>query len=723
MIKFDEKNRIFYLETNNTSYIFGLLKDKHPVHIYWGSKIAEISSFEDAVPVDVRAFCTVDEKNQIPEETLTMEFAALGTDVRTPSFHAFYEDGTGLSKLSYKSYKIFNGKPALKGLPAIYTESDSEAQTLELELADDLKGLSIFVCYSVLPQYDVITKSVRVKNNGNEKIKLSRVMSSTVDFRSEDFDFIHLAGAWATERHISREAVMTGIQMIDSKRGSSSHHHNPFFALASKGADEENGNVYGFSLMYSGNFVAGTEKTYYDITRAFIGINPFNFGWNLNPGDEFQSPEAVLVYSDRGIGKMSRLFHKVARERICRGKYRDEMRPVLINNWEATYFEFTESDIISIAKKAKEAGVELMVPDDGWFGKRDGGNSSLGDWVPYKEKLPDGIEGLAGKIENMGMKFGLWFEPEMISPDSDLYRAHPDWCLHVKGRERTLGRNQLILDFTREDVREYIKNAVCSILSTAPVSYVKWDFNRNMSEVGSALLDEEHQCEVYHRYVLGVYEVMEHILKNHPDVLFEGCSGGGGRFDLGWLYYMPQLWTSDDSDAIERLEIQEGTSMVYPACTMGAHVSAVPNHQVGRNTPLNTRGLVAMSGQFGYELDLAKLSDEEFEEVKEQIKLYKEIRETVQHGEMYRLKSPQKDNCAAWEYVKDDDVVLFYHNILARANSPYERVKLCGLDENAKYKDLETGKIYGGDYLSKFGIYKTHGSEFTSEIIRFKKIQ
>lgn len=722
-ILYNKEEKVFNLQTKSTSYVLGIFKDKYLLHLYYGKKIEEYGGVERNLPVrgamgfapsDIDGYCS---------EMLPMEYPCYGSaDLSTPAFHAEYENGSCITCLEYVGYSIYDGKKSLKGLPSTYCQEEDDVQTLEITLADSMTGLEIILSYTVFADYDIIAKSVKAKNGGKEKIKIKSILSSTTYLFDKEYDFVHLEGAWARERHIQKRPVMTGIMSIDSKRVSSSHHHSPFLALARRNADEKQGDVYGMSLVYSGNHIAQTVTNPHDTIRINMGINPFGFNWLLDAGDEFQAPEVILTYSDKGFGKMSRAFHRLYRTRLCRGKYRDIERPVLINNWEATYFDFDEEKIVNIAKKAKSLGVELMVLDDGWFGKRDSDNCSLGDWYVDKRKLPNGIEGLASRVTALDMKFGLWFEPEMVSPDSDLYRAHPDWCIHANGRKSSLGRNQLVLDLTREEVRDYIVNTVSGILKAAPISYVKWDMNRNISEIGSDGLAAEHQQELPHRYILGIYDVLERITTAFPDVLFEGCSGGGGRFDAGMLPYFPQYWTSDDSDAIERLYIQHGTSMVMPSSTMGAHVSAVPNHQVHRTTSLKTRGNVAMAGQFGYELDLNTLSEEEADEVRKQIETYKAIRETVHQGEMYRLKSPFEGNCAAWEYVSDKQAVLIYTAILAHADMGKTCVKLEGLEADKSYRDTESGEIYSGDYLMNVGLYFCNDSDFDSEMLIFEKV-
>ncbi len=725
-IIFDEKNKVFNLQTKNTSYVMGVFHEKHLLHLYYGKKIAAYGSVEENIPTQKNtAFYAQDIKGtDYNTGTLPMEYPTYGSaDMRTPAFHAEYENGSAITCLSYSGHEIFKGKKALSGLPATYVESESEADTLEITLTDAVTGLSIILSYSVFADYDAIAKSVCVVNGGNEKINVKSVLSSSTYLFDKDYDFVHLQGHWARERQLEKRPLMHGIMSIDSKRVSSSHLHSPFLAMARPTATETTGEVYGYSLVYSGNFVAQAEVNPFDVARINMGINPFGFSWLLEAGESFQAPEVVLTYSDSGFGQMSRNFHDLYRNRLCRGNFRDAERPVLINNWEATYFDFNEEKIVKIAEKAQSVGVELMVLDDGWFGKRNSDNCSLGDWYADPQKLPAGIPSLAQKIKTLGMKFGLWFEPEMISEDSDLYRAHPDWCIHVNGRERTPGRWQLVLDLSREDVRDYVVKAICDVLASAPISYVKWDMNRNITEIGSDLLPAERQQELPHRYILGVYDILERITSAFPDVLFEGCSGGGGRFDAGMLYYFPQYWTSDDTDAVERMYIQHSTSLIFPASTMGAHVSAVPNHQVHRTTPLATRGNVAMVGQFGYELDLNTLSDEEITMVKEQIQKYKKIRSTVHYGDMYRLKSPYEGNHVAWEYVAKDKkrVVLLYAVTMAKVSTGLVGVKFEGLEPDATYVDTESGKEYPGDYLMNVGLYFSKDKDYESQLLVFDK--
>ncbi len=732
MITYDREKKIFHLQTPNSSYVMRVYGEYILEHIYWGRRLEALQGVFGS-KAGCLAFGTkdadyADDKTEISisTETYPQEYSFFGScDLRKPAFHAVYEDGSRITKMKYVGHKIYQGKPKLKGLPATYAENEREAETLEITMHDDLTGLTLLYRYTVYADYDAICRNVEVLNEGTQIVNLKSVMSCQLDFDEAGFDFINLSGAWARERHIERRALQTGTTKVESLRGSSSHHHSPFFALTDHNADETQGNVYGFSFVYSGNFEAGVQVDTYGQTRAFMGINSFDFNWRLEPGEIFTAPEVVMVYSSNGLGDMSRTYHKLYQKRLARGIWRDKERPILINNWEATYFDFNEEKIVDIAACAKKAGIEMLVLDDGWFGVRNNDNCSLGDWYVNKEKLPNGIDGLAKKINELGMKFGLWFEPEMISPDSDLYRAHPDWCLHVEGRKRSEGRNQLILDLSREDVQDYIISFMSEHLSNAPITYVKWDMNRNMSCVGSAKLPAERQSEVYHRYMLGLYRILETLVNRFPEVLFEGCSGGGGRFDAGQMHYFNQYWTSDDTDAVERMYIQHGTSLVMPSAFMGAHVSAVPNHQIHRTTSLETRGYVAMNGQLGYELDVTKMSEQELSEIAEQIKRYKRIRKIVHNGDMYRLYSPFEENAVGWMYVSEakDQAVMFYFTIWNHACKLPRRVKAAGLNPDQMYQLLNNGEIYSGDVLMNYGFTVDHCADAEGDMFVFEACQ
>ncbi|WP_138290009.1 alpha-galactosidase [Clostridium perfringens] len=726
IINYNENLKTFHLKTKNTSYILKMLETGHISHLYWGRKLKA-----DNLEYFFRrrcfgSFCAdTDNISGFQLELIPQECPTFGaTDLRSPSLEFQYEDGTSATDLRYKSHRIYEGKQRLSGLPAVYVESEEEATSLEITLVDSLKNLEVVLTYNVFEDFDAITRSLKIVNNSGEKINIERVLSANVDFTTDEFDFIQLSGSWGRERHILRNPLRSGSQAIESRRGASSHAQNPFMALCSKDANEEYGDVYGFNLVYSGNFLANVEVDMYRNARAQIGINPFDFKWLLESKEEFQAPEVVLVYSSKGLNGMSQIYHNLYRKRLCRGNYRDKVRPILINNWEATYFDFNEVKIKEIAKEASKLGMELFVLDDGWFGNRNDDKSSLGDWFVNEGKLKGGLSKLAKDINNMGLKFGLWFEPEMISPISKLYEKHPNWCIHIPGRTRSQARSQLILDLSRKEVCDYIIESVSKILESANISYVKWDMNRNMTEVGSLELTSERQRETAHRYILGLYRVMEEITSRFPNILFESCSGGGGRFDPGMLYYMPQTWTSDDTDAIERLKIQFGTSMVYPPISMGCHVSAVPNHQANRTTPLETRGVSAMAGNFGYELDITKLSEEEKEELKEQISLYKEIRETVQFGTLYRLKSPFNSNEVAWMMISEDknEVVVSYVRQWALVNESFSNLKLTALDKDSEYEIIGEDIVLSGDELMYIGlnIPELYG-DYVSKLWKLKK--
>ncbi|MDO4563001.1 MAG: alpha-galactosidase [Clostridia bacterium] len=709
-IEFNEKNGTFVISTPQTSYISAILEDGILAHIHYGGKIARFDFAKDVFKYIPRGFAAED----IPggsTETIPMEYPTFGcADLRRSALHAVYADSTRTTNLRYASHRIFKGKKPLAGLPSAYVESESEADTLEIDL--ESRNLRVTLVFCAYREMDVICRSVRIENISSEAAVLKNALSMAFDLPESNYDFVTLEGAWAKERHLSRGALAPNSEKsIGSCRGASSHQQNPFFALCSPDANEKAGEVYAFSFVYSGNFICGAQVDQFATTRAFMGINPFDFEYELKSGEVFQTPEVVCTYSANGFGQASRTLHKLCRTRICRGKWRDAPRPVLINNWEATYFDFDEDKIVEIAREAKQLGVELMVLDDGWFGKRDDDWTSLGDWEAHPRKLPGGVARLAERINALGMKFGLWFEPEMVSPESELYRTHPHWCLHDGDSPRVQTRHQLVLDLSRPEVCEYVYRSVANVLRSANIEYVKWDMNRSMSETSAVTA---------WRYMLGLYGVMEKLTSEFSNILFEGCSGGGGRFDLGMLYYMPQFWTSDNTDAAERMKIQYGTSFAYPASTMGAHVSAVPNHQVHRVTDISTRGAAAMCGRFGYELDLRLLSDEEKAIVRRQIELYHNIEHTVHHGEMYRLSSPFDSNVTAWEFVDERQAVLFVGNMLAEPNGRFWHIRLEGLEPDALYE--AEGKTYRGDVLMNMGLIWEAKCDFYARIFTLRKI-
>jgi alpha-galactosidase len=727
-IHYDDQSKIFHLATKDTSYVLQIVRDGYLMHRYWGKRVNKFRDSRELIFMGRPMSPNPDGDWGFSLDMLPQEYPGFGTgDFRTPAFQIMQEDGSTTCDLRFYSYRIIQGKPKLEGLPAIYTEHDDEAETLEIELRDNLLDIRVILSYSVLDQWNAITRSVKFVNLERQKVKLLQAASMSLDFDDADYEMLHLSGAWANERNLYRRPLFQGNQSIESKGGASSPQHNPFLALLRKDASEQHGEVYGFNLVYSGNFAANVEVDQYDTARVTMGINPFDFSWLLEPDEAFQTPEVVMVYSNEGLGGMSRIYHSLYRSRLCRGEYRDKERPVLVNNWEGTYFDFTADKIEQIAAKGKEIGVELLVLDDGWFGKRNNDRSSLGDWFVNREKLPDGLDHLAERINKLGLQFGLWFEPEMVSEDSELYRSHPDWCIHVKGRRRTTSRSQLVLDFSRQEVCDAIVGQLSDILGNTPITYVKWDMNRHMTEIGSAALPPERQRETAHRYMLGVYDVMERLTAAFPHVLFESCSSGGGRFDPGMLYYMPQTWASDNTDAISRLKIQYGTSIVYPVSTIGAHVTEAPSHIFKRVTSLETRGNVAYCGTFGYELDLTKFTEEEKEIAKEQVAFYKENRRLIQFGDLYRLLSPFEGNEAAWMIVSEDssEAIVSYFHVLAQPNCGFRSVRLQGLEANADYELLESGQVFGGDELMSVGLrvpaQLTH-KDFMSKVWRLRKI-
>ncbi len=706
-----------YLSGGNVSYVLFRDSDDRLLNVYWGPALP-VDSFRFDFR-DYHSFISFD----LPLLRQPLDIPCCGTGwYGTPAVSVQNDAGDDVTDLRVVSFSVSPGKPGLPGLPALYTESDSEAETLTVVLADNMTGLRVEAFYTVFHSSGAIARSLRLYNNGTNPLRIRGLQSASVPLWESELDLIHLKGAWARERAVIRTPAGEGEYRISSARGASGHEENPFIALCDRNADEFSGRVWAESLIYSGSFQASCLVDNAEHARMSIGMNPEVFSWLLNPGDSFQSPEAVLVFSADGLNGMSRIYHTLYRSRLARGAWRDRSRPVLINNWEGTYFRFTEKKLLAIAEKAKEIGVELFVLDDGWFGKRNSDNCSLGDWTENRRKLPSGLSGLSEKIHALGLSFGLWFEPEMVSPDSRLYRAHPDWCLHVAGRPRTEARNQLILDMSRKEVQDYVISAVSAVLSSAAIDYVKWDMNRNMTEPFSAALPPERKLETQHRYMLGLYRELEAIVSAFPYVLFESCSGGGGRFDPGMLYYMPQTWTSDDTDAVERLKIQYGTSMVYPASAMGAHVSAVPNHQTGRSTSLHLRGDVALAGNFGFELDLTKMSAAELAEASDMIRRVKRFRDLTRNGTFWRLLSPFSGNYAAWAFVSEDrkEALLCAYRILSVPNTPPLRLRLRGLLPDAWYSD-ENGTAYHGSVLMHHGLTIALNGDFSSAVIYLKE--
>lgn len=717
-IIFNGKSGEFHLFNNEISYIIKILRNEQLGQLYFGKKVPVKDNYDYLIENRYRPVTAYVYENEysFTLEHLRQEYPAYGTtDFRMPAVEIAQKNGSTITNFTYVSHKIYAGKPKLSGLPATYTEDDSEADTLEVLLCDKLLNVEMTLLYTIFQNENAIARSVRFKNNSEEKYQLTTAMSMSIDLPDDEYEWVQFSGAWGRERYVKDRKLQMGIQSVGSTRGASGHFHNPFVILKRPNADEFQGEAIGFSLVYSGNFLAQAEVDTYHVTRMMMGIHPMGFSWRLGTGDTFQTPEAVMVYSCEGMNGMSQTFHRLYRTRLARGYWRDKERPVLVNNWEATYFDFDEDKLIEIAKTAKEDGIELFVLDDGWFSTRCGETSGLGDWWANTDRLPNGIKGLSERIEELGMKFGLWFELEMVNKDSELYRSHPDWILQTPNRTASHGRKQYVLDFARKEVVDYIYEMVAKILCESKISYIKWDMNRNITECYSVAYGADQQGEIFHRYILGVYDLYERLTSEFPEILFESCASGGGRFDPGMLYYAPQAWCSDDSDAVERLKIQYGSSYAYPVSSVGAHVSIAPNHQVARNTPMKMRGDVAYFGAFGYELDLSRLSQEERALVKEQVAFVKKYRKLLHTGNYYRLKSPFEGNITAWAVVSEDkkQAIVGYYKVLNDVNSEYRRLYLQGLDENLCYEVEADGKPEGsffGSEMMNIGLVTTDAS-------------
>ena len=694
---------LFHLKTRDFSYIIQVSEEGNLLHRYFGKKITKFSEGNKIIYLD-RSFSPspITGNRTYSLDVLPLEYSSNGLgDFRTSAIDIRNKFGSTLD-LKYKEYRIYKGKKKLRGLPSSFGSLE-EVETLEIDLYDQLNDVTVTLQYSVFEHTSYIARSSNIQT-GKYPCKLEKVLSAIVDFPHQDFVIHSLTGRYAYEKEWTQTPLTKGKYSIGSIRGASGHSRTPFLALASPDTREDKGEVYSAHLVYSGNFTAFIETTALETSRLGLGLESHYFSWNLDKDDSFQTPEVLLSYTDKGFTGMTQNSHQFITKHLIRSSFVNKPRPVLINNWEATYFDFTEEKILQLAQVASRVGIELFVLDDGWFGKRNNDESSLGDWKVNLDKLPNGLSGLAERINELGMKFGLWFEPEMVSLDSSLYREHPDWAIHTEGRSPIYSREQLVLDLTKQEVCDYIIDSVSSILESANISYVKWDMNRNITNIPKGLAND-HLFEFHHRYMLGLYHVLEELTKNFPNVLFESCSGGGGRNDLGIMYYMPQAWASDDTDAIERLSIQEGTNLIYPSSSIGAHVSAVPNHQVGRITPLATRGNVAMmGGAFGYELDLTKLSESELEEISQQIETYHSIRETIQYGQLYRLK--KTTNIWASNYVSLDknQSVFTFVKTLAEPEAPLLHVRLKGLNPNYLYECSQLGEKFYGDELMNVGL-------------------
>ena len=704
-----EKDRTFTLQTKNTTYQMQVDRYGFLLHLYYGKKTDTCMDY--LLTYYDRGFSgnpyDAGEDRTYSMDTLPQEFPCYGNgDFRSTAFAVENADGSMSCDLRYKSHKIFDGKYNLEGLPAVYA-SEEEAQTLEILMEDPVTGVKVVLLYGVLPAQDIITRSVSVKNESSGKIYLNKIESASLDFLYGDYELLTFYGRHAMERNVQRVPVVHGTQKIGSVRGTSSHQYNPMMILAEKETTEDKGNCYAMSFVYSGCFQGEVLKDQLNQTRMMLGLQEEAFRYPLETGEMFQAPEVILSYSSEGMNRLSQNLHHCIRQHICRGKYKEEIRPILINSWEAAYFDFTGDTIYELAKAAKEVNIDMLVMDDGWFGKRDDDNSGLGDWFVNEKKLGGTLGNLIKKINDLGVKFGIWIEPEMVSEDSDLYRKHPDWALTVPGRNPVRSRNQLVLDFSRKEVVDEIYDQICKVLDQGNIEYVKWDMNRSLMDVYSSVTRD--QGRVLHDYVLGLYDFLERLVQRYPNLLIEGCSGGGGRFDAGMMYYTPQIWCSDNTDAIDRLRIQYGTSFGYPVSVVGSHVSAVPNHQTGRKTPLHTRGVVAMSGTFGYELNLMKLSEEEKQEIREQIVEYKSYASIIQNGLYYRLSNPTTEEICAWEFVHTDEkeqskVLLNIVMQVIHGNMTVNYVKLQGLEETAVYREEKSGKRYTGAALMYGGM-------------------
>ncbi|MCM1125836.1 MAG: alpha-galactosidase [Lachnospiraceae bacterium] len=704
----DDVKAVFKLDTPNTSYVIGVVDEENFLgHIYYGQRL---NDYHLSHVLRIKESPFVPSKNNRDRvsflDSFPMEYPAGGLgDYRESCVSIETAGGNMGLSLNYVSHKITLGKPELAGLPASFGGEDV-CSSLEIVCEDPHTGLKAALLYTVFEDVDMITRSVKLINDGAEELFLTKAYSACIDMDNRDFEAVSLHGSWARERHIQRVPVSHGKLSVESIRGESSHQDHPFMALASKGADQEQGEVYAMHFVYSGNFKVMAQSDQFDQIRMVMGIHPEGFKWKLAPGEAFQTPETVMTYSAEGLGRMTRSFHDFYRNHLIRGAYKDKKRPILINNWEATYFEFDTDKLIAIAKQASELGIEMLVMDDGWFGNRCDDNRALGDWIVNEDKLKGGLKYLVDEVNKLGMKFGIWFEPEMISPDSDLYRAHPDWAIAISGRTGSLCRNQYVLDLTRRDVLDYTYESVARILRSANIEYVKWDMNRQLSDIGSAALPPEQMGELYHRYVLAVYELQGRLMKEFPYLLLENCSGGGARFDPGMLYYGPQIWCSDDTDAIERLSIQEGTAMIYPLSAIGAHVSDCPNHTVGRVTPFETRGHVALAGTFGYELDVTRIPEEDRKMIPEQTAMYHKYNDLVREGDYYRIASYQENHfydCYGVVSKDRKEALYTFVQVLNRPNYHSRRIYLKGLDPDKFYQIEGEEGVYSGDVLMKAG--------------------
>ena len=699
-ITFNETTRIFTLTTAHTTYQMQADAQGYLLHLYYGARTA--GEMDYLLNYGDRGFSgnpnSAGSDRTYSLDALPQEYPSLGTgDFRNYALNIENADGSQCCNPVYITHEIAAGKYTLKGLPFVRAE-ENEAETLKIILEDPVTKVELHLLYGVLEKEDIITRSVIIKNAGKAPVTVKKAQSACLDFLHGDYDLIKFHGRHAMERNMERMPVSHESTRIGSRRGTSSHQYNPGVILAGKNTNEDSGSCYGMLFVYSGNFLVEAEKDQYDQTRIQMGLTDELFAYPLEAGAEFTAPEVILSYTNKGLSRLSQQYHHCIMNHICQGKYVHANRPVLINSWEAAYFDFTGDTIVELAKEAKALGIDMVVMDDGWFGKRNDDNSSLGDWYVNEEKLGGTLTKLIERVNAEGVKFGIWIEPEMVSEDSDLYREHPDWAITIPGRKPVRSRNQLVLDFSRKEVRDEIFKRICAVLDQGNVEYIKWDMNRSLADI--------YAPNVTYDYVLGVYDFLEKLMNRYPDILIEGCSGGGGRFDAGMLYYTPQIWCSDNTDAINRTRIQYGTSFFYPVAAMGSHVSAVPNHQTGRVTSMHTRGVAAMSGTFGYELNPALLNAKEKAEIRAQLAQYREYQELIREGDYYRLSNPFQDNFAAWMVVSDDrsKALVSVIRLTAEANPPAAYVTLKGMEEDAFYREKTTGKVYPGAALMEAGI-------------------
>ncbi len=729
-ISFHEETNVFTLHTKTSMYQMQVGRYGTLLHLYYGDDLGDAQVIHSIVNLD-RGFSgnpyEADKDRKFFLDVLPQEYTAEGNgDYRIQGIEAEHEDGSHVLQLKYDSHEIRKGKYALAGLPAMFAGED-EAETLEIILKDELSGLCVKLLYGVLWDCDIITRTVEVTNRGERNVTLRRVMSAELDFPKRPMDMVHFYGRHSMERLTERQPLHHGIQSVESKRGISSHHHNPAVIFCDHTATEDYGECFGIAFVYSGNFICQAELDQVDQTRVVMGIHPYQFAWTLKPGESFTAPEAAMSYSGKGLETLSHHFHDGFREHLIRSSYVKKPRPILVNNWEATYFEFDEQKLYGIARAAKDVGLEMFVLDDGWFGKRDSDYTGLGDWYVNEEKIHGGLPKLVKKIRKLGLKFGIWLEPEMVSEDSDLYRRHPDWCLRVPGRLPVRSRSQLNLDVTKKEVRDYIMEQIFRVIDSCQADYIKWDVNRALGNVYSQGVEAGKQGEVFHRHMLGVYDMMERLIGRYPNLLFETCAGGGGRYDAGMLYYSPQIWCSDNTDAADRLEIHYGTSFFYPISTFGAHVSVCPNHQTGRTTSLRTRGIVAGSGTFGYELDLEHMDQEEKDAAKVQIAQFKDAEELVQQGDYYRLSAPgDRSNSVFWEFVSKDkrDVLVAGVVLRSEVNPPVNLLRFRGLKPGLIYRERESKDEFSGAVLMKAGLALPVTSEdYESVLYRFEAVE